>query len=89
MSKDYDHHGPQMFDRIFKAPDPHGVGAIAGRTYDEQIPEPLIEDYLGRNAAIGATEDCDQWVLISCKLVPLRNYVVGNRLSFDKSLVAV
>jgi len=78
-----------VFHSIFEAADAHGIGAISSRAHDEQIPEPLIENNFGRDATIGTTEDGNQWVLALCKVVSLRNEVVGGHPSFDEAFVAI
>jgi hypothetical protein len=53
MSEDDDHYGAQVFHCVFETAYASGVRTVSGDTNNEEFAEPLIEDDLRRNSAVG------------------------------------
>jgi len=57
MAHDDQQRRVEVGDGILEAANLDVSGDVAGRSHGEQVPQPLIEDDLGRHTRIGAAED--------------------------------
>ena len=61
VTEDDDQRSLEVFNSVLDATDDRVVGHIARHTNHKQIAEPLVENYLGADSRIGATENyCEQ-----------------------------
>jgi hypothetical protein len=57
VSEHNDHDGAEVLYRILETAYGGRIGAIAGYSDYEEIAQPLIENNLRRDSAVGATQD--------------------------------
>ena len=82
-----DNYVAEMFDGVFKTADSDGIGTVAGIAHDEEIAQPLIEEQLRGETAVGASQDGNLGILSLSQSLALRDVVVLRALTADESLV--
>ena len=88
MTKHNDYFAAQVLDRVFKTADGDRIGTVPGVAHDEEIAEALIEEQLGREAAVGASQDGDFRSLRLGQRLALSDVIVLRALAADETLVA-
>src|SRR5205807_4184588 len=84
MSHHHDHDRAEVFDGIFETADRLRIVILACRAHHEHLTKSRVEDQLGRNTAVGATQYRNARMLRLGQRFPLTEEIVLRNLAYDK-----